>query len=316
VKDADEQFEALTREIESMTAHRELLEQEQTQLRADERALTETREVLMQEQVRIEGNRERIVSDRDTVISSLWEQYELSVSEAQAQRIQLDSVSAAQHRITELQKAMRQMGDVNVGAIEEYAEVRERCEFYAEQIKDLEVAKTELDGIISDLTRQMKSIFVEQLGIINERFGQVFRKLFGGGTAMLTIEDPHDVLESGIDIRVQPEGKVVNLISTLSGGEQALSAIALYFAILEVRPSPFVILDEIDTALDETNVVRLANYIRWLKGKFQVIMVTHRRGSMEVCDVLYGVTMQERGVSKLLRIDVNDMESRARLGAK
>ena len=169
--------------------------------------------------------------------------------------------------------------------------------------------------MIAELTKEMQTIFARQFEVINRHFGQTFRDLFGGGAAELSLSDPSDVLESGIDMRVQPPGKVINHLSALSGGEQALTAIALYFAILQVRPSPFVILDEIDTALDEVNVARLASYYKRFTQKTQLILITHRRGAMEVADILYGITMQERGVSKLLKIDVNDVERQINLRA-
>ena len=255
-------------------------------------------------------------SEHDGIVASLWDEYELTVSQAKELRTPMESAAAARRRIAQLKQDMKALGHVNVDAIEEYKEVKQQFDFYTAQIEDLEVSKQELEGMISELTREMQSIFSQQFEVINRHFGQTFADLFGGGKAMLSLDDPSDVLQSGIELRVQPPGKVINNLSALSGGEQALTAIALYFAILQVRPSPFVILDEIDTALDEVNVVRLANYYKRFTQKTQLILITHRRGAMEAADVLYGITMQERGVSKLLKIDVNDVERQINLRAK
>jgi chromosome segregation protein len=230
------------------------------------------------------------------------------VSAAAALRTPVESLTAVNRRIAELRGAIKELGNINIDAIEEYKEVKERFEFYTGQIEDLERARSELDEVIGELTQQMKVIFAEQFKIINDNFAKTFSDLFGGGSAKLILSDPSDVLESGIEIRVQPPGKLINNLSALSGGEQALVAIALYFAILGVRPSPFVILDEIDTALDEVNVVRLGNYYKNFTDNSQLILVTHRRGAMEAADLLYGVTMQEKGVSKVLRMDVSEVE--------
>ena len=171
----------------------------------------------------------------------------------------------------------------------------------------MEKAKEELSGIIEDITSQMTVIFAEQFKLINESFQTTFTDLFGGGAARLELEDENDILGCGIEIKAQPPGKTLKTISLLSGGEKAFVAIALYFAILKVHPTPFCVMDEIEAALDEPNVIRVARYMRRLAGKTQFIVITHRRGTMEEADVLYGVTMQEQGVSKILTINLNDM---------
>jgi len=288
----------------------------QVALRQQSRELADQKELLAAEQARTEARRQQIEAERESLTAQLFDEYELTVSQAQALRTPMASKAEALKRIQTLKTAIRQLGPVNVGAVDEYREVKQQFDFYTGQIEDLETGKRELERIIGELTREMKQIFADQFAVINAHFGRVFGDLFGGGTATLTLSDPSDVLGSGIDIHVRPEGKVINQLSALSGGEQALTAIALYFAILEVRPSPFVILDEIDTALDEINVQRLANYYKRFSGRVQLILVTHRRGTMEACDILYGVTMQERGVSKLLKIDVNDLEKEIGLTAK
>ena len=199
---------------------------------------------------------------------------------------------------------MNALGTPNLGAIEEYERVNTRYEFLREQRDDVEKAKSELVGVIRDITHDMETIFVERFRKIDESFRDTFRDLFGGGKAALVLEDENDVLNCGIDIRVQPPGKAVSTISLLSGGEKAFVAIALYFAILKVRPTPFCVMDEIEAALDEENVSRYAQYMRRFADKTQFLIITHRRGTMEEADMLYGVTMQEKGVSTVLSLDL------------
>lgn len=225
-----------------------------------------------------------------------------------------ENIITAQRDLNEVKSKIRALGSVNVGAIEEYKEVSERYEFLNRQIGDVEESKSELISLISDLTAKMEDIFTESFQKINDYFGRIFTELFGGGKGELLLTDPDNVLESGIEIRVQPPGKLIKNLASLSGGEQAFVAIAIYFAILKVRPSPFCILDEIEAALDDVNVVKYANYLRLMSDKTQFILITHRRGSMEEADVLYGVTMQEQGVSKLLALRVSEVEEQ--LGMK
>ena len=197
-----------------------------------------------------------------------------------------------------------------MGAIEEYKEVSERYEFLKAQVEDAANAKSELEKLIKNLTSDMERLFRESFAAINKNFGEIFTELFGGGKASLTLSDPEDVLNCGIDINVQPPGKIIKSLSALSGGEQSFIAIAIYFAILKVRPAPFCVLDEIEAALDDVNVVKYAEYLRKMSGSTQFILITHRRGTMEEADVLYGVTMQERGASKLLELKVTEIASK------
>ena len=291
-----------------LAAKRDEAESRQSGLRRELREVGELKERLVKEHTRLENKLAAIAADCDNSITRLWDEYELTVSAAAALRTPIESLTGANRRIAELRGAIKELGNINIDAIEEYKEVKERYEFYTGQIEDLEHARSELDKVIGELTEQMKVIFAEQFKIINDNFAKTFSDLFGGGSAKLILSDPSDVLESGIDIKVQPPGKLINNLTALSGGEQALVAIALYFAIIGVRPSPFVILDEIDTALDEVNVVRLGDYYRNFTDNSQLILVTHRRGAMEAADLLYGVTMQEKGVSKVLRMDVSEVE--------
>jgi len=242
------------------------------------------------------------------IVDKLWDSYELSRSAAAALRQPLEDFGASQKRITELRREIGRLGHVNVGAIEEYERVSERYEFLSSQRDDVEKAKRELQKIIADITGEMKEIFLREFAAIDEKFRTVFLELFGGGKAALELEDPEDPLGCGIGIKVQPPGKAVTNISLLSGGEKSFVAIALYFAIMKVRPTPFCIMDEIDAALDEANVARYADYMRGMTDKTQFIVITHHRATMEEADVLYGVTMQEKGVTTVLSVDLEEAE--------
>ena len=245
--------------------------------------------------------------EEKNILDKLWERYELSHSEAQSQRMELESIPKATRRIGELNREIKSLGTPNIGAIEEFDRVNTRYTYLSEQRTDVEKAKEELTGVIDEITRQMTEIFAQQFRLLNESFQETFLELFGGGKARLELEDENDILGCGIEIKVQPPGKQLKTITLLSGGEKAFVAIALYFAIMKVHPTPFCVMDEIEAALDEANVVRYARYMRRIAGKTQFIVITHRRGTMEEADVLYGVTMQERGVSRILTINLNDM---------
>ncbi len=247
------------------------------------------------------------------LLDRLWDTYELSHEAAKAQRIELESVQKATRRIGELKRGITDLGNINVGAIEEFQRVNERYTYLTDQRDDVEHAKRELESIITGITGEMQNIFATQFQIINEAFGVTFQELFGGGKATLELEDEEDILNCGIEIKVQPPGKALKIITLLSGGEKAFVAIALYFAILKVRPTPFCVMDEIEAALDDANVVRYAHYLRGMSGKTQFIVITHRRGTMEEADVLYGITMQEQGVSRVLTINLNDVEKELKI---
>ncbi|MEG2175750.1 MAG: chromosome segregation protein SMC [Oscillibacter sp.] len=241
------------------------------------------------------------------ILDRLWEHYELSHSDAQAQRMELESVPKANRRIGELKRDISALGTPNLGAIEEFDRVNTRYTYLTEQRDDVDKAKGELEGIIEVLTGEMTRIFAQQFKLLNESFQTTFTELFGGGRATLELEDESDILGCGIEIKAQPPGKTLKTISLLSGGEKAFVAIALYFSILKVHPTPFCVMDEIEAALDDANVTRYARYMRTLAGRTQFIVITHRRGTMEEADVLYGVTMQEQGISKILTINMNHL---------
>ena len=256
----------------------------------------------------LESKKETTAIEERNTIDKLWDTYGLTPGTAESKRGSIESVAAGQRRIGELKRKIGALGTPNLGAIEEYARVNERYTYLTGQRDDVLNSKRDLESIIRSITQEMTTIFVAEFGKINEYFGKVFEEMFGGGKGELVLEDPNEPLSCGIEIRVQPPGKQLKTITLLSGGEKAFVAIALYFAILKVRPTPFCMLDEIDAALDDRNVERFATYLRSLGQKTQFIVITHRRGTMEASDVLYGVTMQEQGISKLLRLDLNQME--------
>ena len=283
------------------------LEQERTAMGArlkecNEAVLSAERETGQLEQRMNTGGMEE-----KQILDKLWESYELSHSAAMEQRVELESTAKANRRIGELRREISGLGAVNVGAIEEFQRINERYTYLTGQRDDVEQAKGELAGIIGEITREMTVIFAEQFQLISASFQETFLDLFGGGQATLELEDPADILGCGIEIKVQPPGKTLKTLSLLSGGEKAFVAIALYFAILKVHPTPFCVMDEIEAALDEANVVRVARYMRSIADKTQFIVITHRRGTMEEADILYGVTMQEKGVSKMLSINLNEV---------
>lgn len=297
--------ETVARLLEERTAH----EAQTTQLRAKERELSTQREEVSRELARLEERRLNIQGDYDAIIAKLWDEYDLTRSQAAELAQELADPDAAARRLTELRRKIKAIGTVNVEAIDEYAQVSERYEFLTAQVKDVESSKAKLTEMIAGLTHEMREIFTDNFMKIAANFSKVFVELFGGGKAELSLTQEDDVLESGVEIFVQPPGKIIKSLSLLSGGEQAFVAIAIYFAILKVRPAPFCLLDEIEAALDDVNVFKFASYLRTMCDKIQFIAITHRRGTMEEADMLYGVTMQEEGVSKLLELNVSQVES-------
>lgn len=294
-------------QINELISQRDELEKQANDLRLHERAKSEERERLSGDIARLEERKIAMRNEYDNLTSKLYDEYQLTRREAAALEIEIDDYSLAAKRLAELKSQIRALGSVNVSAIEEYKEVSERYEFLSGQISDVETSRAELNKMIDDLTGKMAEQFREQFNRINSCFGQTFIELFGGGKAELRLENERDVLGSDIEIKVQPPGKNVQNINLLSGGEKGLSAIALLFAILKVTPAPFCIFDEVEAALDDVNVSRYAQYVRRMTKNTQFILITHRRGTMEEADVLYGVTMQEKGVSKLLELKTAEM---------
>jgi len=263
---------------------------------------------LQRESSRLEQQKQQAEMEERQIVDKLWENYELSRSAAINVGFPIENVAEAQRQINSLKKEISSLGNPNIGAIEEYERVNTRYTFLSEQRDDVQKAKSELIGIIEEITSHMREIFVREFDIINKGFETTFKDLFGGGRASLILEDPEDVLNCGIEIEVQPPGKSLKTLTLLSGGEKAFVAIAIYFAILTVRPPPFVIMDEIDAALDDANVLRFASYMRKMSDNSQMIVISHKRGTMEEVDVLYGVTMQELGVSSLIMLDLDAAE--------
>ena len=286
------------------------LELEGRRTRADKDAQERNRELLDLERSCARFEQKKLASDMEEkqILDKLWENYELSHSTAQSLRQPVENLQKETRGITDLRRQISALGTPNIGAIEEYERVSTRYEFLTGQRDDVEKAKKELLGIINDVTGEMQEVFLREFKLIDENFRSTFLELFGGGKAGIFLEDEANPLECGIEIKVQPPGKAVSNISLLSGGEKAFVAIALYFAILKVRPTPFCVMDEIEAALDEANVIRFAEYMRRMCDKTQFIVITHRRGTMEEADHLYGVTMQEKGVTKVIELDLDEAQ--------
>jgi chromosome segregation protein len=300
-----ESFRQKLRQLQETRANAEAMK-----TRAERDAQEKSKDIMNMERAcaALEHKKEVTALEEKQIIDKLWDSYGLTPGTAPQHRGQIESVTAGNRRIAELRRKIGALGTPNLGAIEEYARINERYTYLTSQRDDVLTSKKELENIIRGITQQMTTIFVSEFEKIDRYFGQTFEEMFGGGKGQLILEDPENPLTCGIEIRVQPPGKQVKTITLLSGGEKAFVAIALYFAILKVRPTPFCMLDEIDAALDDRNVERFASYLHNLSKKTQFIVITHRRGTMEASDVLYGVTMQEQGVSKLLRLDLNQME--------
>lgn len=308
---ASESNDAVTQKIED----RNELEKRSNELRAKEKATLTDKEKLSGDIVRLEERKANMKKEYDELGDMLFEQYELTKPEAQALGIVIDDMAEAKKRLHEIKVAIRGLGSINVGAIEEYKEVSERYNFLKEQTDDIEQSKKELAKIIDDLTSSMSEKFLTQFNKINTEFKTCFADFFGGGNGEIILEEPDNCLESAIEIKIQPPGKSVQNINLFSGGEKSLAAMALLFSVLKVQPSPFCIYDEVEAALDDVNVERFAKYMRRMTDKTQFISITHRRGTMEEADVLYGVTMQEKGVSKLLELQSAELAQQMGLEA-
>ncbi len=296
--------------ITEYTSHRNELEKQSTEMRTSERDKTLEREKIGGELARLTERKANMLTEYDNVIKQLYDEYGLTRSEAENMGITIENVSDAKKALADTKSKIKSLGNVNVSAIEEYREVSERYNFMFEQIADVEKSRSELNKLINQLTVQMQEMFVVGFNRINECFSKTFTELFGGGSAQLVLTDPDNILESGIDINAKLPGKNVPSLDGLSGGEKALVALSIYFAIMNVNAPPFCVLDEVDTALDDINVERFAQYMKKSDFATQFICVTHRRGTMEAADMLYGVTMQEKGVTKLLELNVAELEKK------
>lgn len=295
--------ESINAKIFELRSQNMSMEQKSNETRRSVREMNDSKEKFSREMTRLEERKISVQGDYDKIIADMSEQYNMYLSEAVAIAKPVDNLLAVQKELAEIKQKIRSLGSVNVAAIEEYKEVSERYRFMSGELSDVETAKRELEKLIEELTETMRRQFSESFNQINENFKQIFVELFGGGRAELSLTDPEDVLESGIEIKVAPPGKVINNLLLLSGGEQAFVAICIYFSILKIKPAPFCILDEIEAALDDINVTKYAQYLRKFTDTTQFILVTHRRGSMDEADVMYGVTMQEKGISRILRLE-------------
>ena len=280
-KERAQKSEKLSKQEEEMTAKFKVIEDLKGQL------------------VKLDVKKTKIEEDINGIINKMWEEYELTPNNAE-QYQKPENVALTQRRVNNLRTEIRELGSVNVDSIEEYKNLKDRYDFMSEQRLDLENTMSKLRKVISDMTQIMKEQFKEKFKVINKNFGEVFAELFGGGKAELTLEDEENILECGIEITVQPPGKKLQNMMLLSGGEKAFTAIALLFAILKINPAPFCVLDEIEAALDDVNVFRYADYLKKFTDHTQFLVITHRKGTMEVADTVYGVTMEESGISKLL----------------
>lgn len=311
---AEAEIEKLRRQIarwerqnREYSARRMEIEAERSRLTAENKALSSQKEELSGKIARLGERISSMEAGYDDIISKLWRDYELTVNNARVLRQPVENRAVMERQLSRVRASIKKLGNVNVVAIDEYKEVKERHDYLSGQLGDLIGSRDRLTKLISSLSGEMKRMFGKGFESIDKSFCRIFSELFGGGSAKLVLTDPDDLLNTGIDIKVSPPGKVIKSLSALSGGEQALVAIAIYFAILDYNPSPFCVLDEIEAALDDVNVARFARYLHRISDKTQFIVITHRRGTMEAADILYGVTMQEDGVSKLLKLDPGNL---------
>ena len=258
--------------------------------------------------VKVDVKKTKLEEDINEIINKMWEEYELTPNNVTDYK-KPDNVQLTQKKVKDMRNQIRELGSVNIDSIDEYKNLKDRYDFMCEQRVDLESTMAKLRNIISDMTKIMKEQFKEKFEMINKNFAEVFRELFGGGNASLTLEDKENILECGIEITVQPPGKKLQNMMLLSGGEKAFTAIALLFAILKINPAPFCVLDEIEAALDDVNVYRFAEYLKKFSKNTQFLVITHRKGTMEVADTVYGITMEENGISKLLSMKLKNAEN-------
>ncbi len=310
IENTKHKIETLNKSIADLMQERNNVEKAGVELRSSERERTLEREKIGGELARLTERKEVMLKEYDDVIRQLYDEYQMTKSEAENFAIEIEKPADSKKRLAEIKSKIRTLGNVNVSAIEEYKEVKERYDFMSSQVEDVEKSRTELHKLINQLTAQMQEMFIVGFAKINENFTKTFRELFGGGSAELKLTDPDNVLESGIDIEARLPGKNVPSLNGLSGGEKALVALSIYFSIMKVNAPPFCFLDEVDTALDDINVDRFADYMKRSDFNTQFICVTHRRGTMEAADMLYGVTMQEKGVTKLLELNVTELEKK------
>ena len=291
--------------IEELKKSRVEKNEKQSKVEAEILAQFNVIEDLKAQIVKIDVKKTKLEQDIEEIINKMWEEYEITPNNA-GDFEKPTNVSETTKRVNSLRNQIKNLGSINVDAIEEYKQTKQRYDFMCEQRLDLENSIEKLKKVISDMTSTMKEQFEKQFNIINQNFGEVFRELFGGGKAELILTDLDNILECGIEIQVQPPGKKLQSMTLLSGGEKAFTAIALLFAILKINPAPFCVLDEIEAALDDVNVYRFADYLKKFSNATQFLVITHRKGTMEAADTVYGITMQENGISKLLSMKLGN----------
>ena len=309
IKGYEEEKLGKTFEIDRIVEERKALEEETQDILKQIAELNRNILLLQEEHSRVEVKKAKIESEMEAIQNRMWDKYELTYTNALEFKKDIGSLAQAQRQINEIRNEIKELGPVNVAAIEDYIKTKERFEFMTAQRNDMEQAEEKLRKVIDEMTTIMKRQFLEQFKLINDNFNMVFKELFDGGRAELILLDKENVLESGIEIEVQPPGKKLQNLMLLSGGERAFTAIALLFAILRLNPTPFCVLDEIEAALDDANVNKFAQYLKKYSHLTQFAVITHRKGTMEVCDTLYGVTMQEHGVSKVVSLKMGDKVS-------
>ncbi|HPD01509.1 MAG TPA: chromosome segregation protein SMC, partial [Acetivibrio sp.] len=309
IKRYEEAKSGKTFEIDRITEEKKVREEESADIVNKITEINKNILLLQEECNRIEVKKARVESDMEAIQNRMWDEYELTYTNALELKKDIGSITQAQKKINELRSSIKELGPVNVAAIEDYIKTKERFEFMSVQKNDMEQAEKKLYRVISEIVAKMKTQFMEQFKLINENFNSVFRELFDGGRAELILLDKENVLESGIEIEVQPPGKKLQNLMLLSGGERAFTAIALLFAILRLNPTPFCVLDEIEAALDDANVYKFAQYLKKYSNVTQFAVITHRKGTMEAADALYGVTMQEHGVSKVVSLKMGEKVS-------
>ena len=317
ITEYDSKIKELTEKIAALSAEAEEAERKYTTSRRDEIEKNDKKQQLTEKKIQAQAKLENAEAEREKLKTVLEENYGLSYGAAKEKFVEYACPEVNENtrpdlvrRQTELKNKLRALGNVNVSAIDEYAEVKKRHDELTESIEDLSKSEADLLEVTERLDREMKQSFETAFENINTHFGIVFRRLFGGGTAELVLREPDNLLETGIDINVAPPGKIIKSLSLLSGGEQAFVAIAIYLALLEVNPTPFIMLDEIEAALDDVNVDRFARYITETQDKTQFILITHRRGTMEAAEKMYGITMPVKGISKVLSLDISEIEQK------
>ena len=297
--------------ITSIERQRETIDARIRELRTGSRDALSRREEFVRETERLSSKKDQLIAEQDTVTAKLMEEYSLTRSEASEHYEPAENENAAKRTVSELRGKIKQLGHVNLGAEDEYKEVFEEYTVYKTQLDDVNKSRAELLKIIDELTENMKIKFSESFELINKNFTEIFPELFGGGAGKLELTEPEDCLNSGIAIEITAPGKKPKSdTESFSGGEKALIAVAIYFAIMKVNPSPFCVLDEVDSALDEHNVDNIAHYIERMTDTTQYIVITHRRGMMEAAGMLYGVTKKNDGVSRLIELDINEVEEK------